>query len=226
MGQRKLHSVALNLEPGRYLTWWRSDAGALFLPAVSEGRVGDEVAVRIGILGQSIRATVFGTVSLVRRFGRPSLPPGVELTLDRMSLPAATFLALAAQGEKVSFRERAPRFVFARPLLVTRDREPLATSTLNVSEGGCALRWAAGLLPGVGDVLTIRLGEGLFAASARAVVCWNSAAGQPSARSDRGRAEGATDERRIGVRLLAERRAAKAWKAIVAEGAYSGGGTL
>jgi hypothetical protein len=212
MGSRKLHSVALTLEPTRYLAGWRSDAGVLFLPAVSEGRVGDEVAVRIGILGQTIRATVLGTVSLVRCFGRPSLPPGVELTLDRASLPAAKFLALAARGEKVSFRERSPRFVYSRSLLLTRDRGPIVTGTLNVSEGGCALRWAAGALPATGEVLTIRLGEGLFAASARAVVCWNAAE--------------TGEERRVGVRVIAEGRAAKAWKAIVAGGAYSGGGTL
>jgi Tfp pilus assembly protein PilZ len=211
MAPRKLFSVALCLEPARYLAGWRSDPGALFLPTLSDGRVGDEVAVRIGIVGQSIRATVLGTVSLVRRFGRPSLPPGVELTLDRMSLPAAKFLALAAQGEKVSFRERAPRFVFAKPLLVSRDREPLGSSTLNVSEGGCALRWPAGALPAVGEVLTIRFGEGFFAASARAVACWNAV--------DEG-------QRRVGVRVIAERRGAKAWRSIVDEAAYSGGGTL
>jgi hypothetical protein len=212
MGSRKLHSVALNLEPARYLAGWRPEAGALFLSAVSDGRVGDGVAVRIGIVGQSIRATVFGTISLVRRFGRPSLPPGAELTLDRMSLPAARFLAMAAKGERLSFRERAPRFVFSHPLLVAPNRGQLETSTLNVSEGGCALRWPAGVLPAMGEVLTFKLGEGLFPANARAVVCWN--------------VPGGPDDRHIGVRVIAERRAAKAWKAIVGEGTRAGEGTL
>src|SRR5512141_2197229 len=96
--ERKLHSVALNLEGTQFLSGWRPEAGAIFVPALSEARVGDDVAVRLGILGQSIRATVFGTVAMVRRVGRPSLPPGIELLVDRASLPAARFLAMAARG--------------------------------------------------------------------------------------------------------------------------------
>ena len=71
-GARKLHSVALNLEAAQYLAGWRPEGGTLFLPALSEGRVHDEVAVRVGIFGQAIRATLFGRsrscgVSAVRR---------------------------------------------------------------------------------------------------------------------------------------------------------------
>src|SRR5512144_2159140 len=99
---RSLQSVAVNLEPGQFLSGWRAETKSLFLPVLSDSRVGDEVAVRIGIFGQAIRATVFGKVSLVRRVGRPSLPPGVELSLDRVSLPAARFLATAARGEAVT----------------------------------------------------------------------------------------------------------------------------
>jgi len=207
-GVRKLHSVALNLEAAQYLAGWRPESGSLFLPTLSEGRVGDEVAVRIGIFGQTIRATVFGSVALVRRVGRPSLPPGVELSLDRVSLPAAHFLGLAAKGEKVTFRERAPRYAIAKPLLVLRDGAEGETVTLNVSEGGCAVTWS-GPLPMVGEVVSIKLREGFFGSSARAVVCWNSVGG-PLQRS-------------AGLRIIAEGRAARAWKSVAAEAAKSGG---
>src|SRR6266545_1836951 len=138
---RKLHSIALNLEAAQYLAGWRPQAGTLFLPALSEGRVHDEVAVRVGIFGHPIRATLSGTISLVRRVGRPSLPPGIDLALDRVSLPAANFLALAARGEQVSFRERAPRYVIEQRILVTREGEEREATTLNLSEGGCAVTW-------------------------------------------------------------------------------------
>ena len=50
---RKLHSLALNLEAAQYLAGWRPESGTLFVPALSEGRVHDDVAVRIGIFGQA-----------------------------------------------------------------------------------------------------------------------------------------------------------------------------
>jgi hypothetical protein len=81
------------------------------------------------------------------------------------------------------------------------------TSTLNLSEGGCAVR-GTGQLPLVGDVVQLRLGDGLFAPSARAVVCWN----QP----------GGPVERSVGLRVIPEGRAGKAWRALVADVARSG----
>jgi hypothetical protein len=203
---RQLHSIAVNLDGAEYLRGWRAER-ALFLPTLSEGRLGDEVAARIGILGRPIRATVFGTVMLVRRVGRPSLPPGVELSLDRMSLPAAKFLAAAARGEKLPFRERAPRYVFAFPLRFEGDATNQDAATLNVSEGGCAVSWS-GSLPTVGEVLTARLDEGLFAKTVRAVVCWAG--------------DGAARQHCAGLRVAAEGRAARAWKALVARAAQSG----
>lgn len=202
-----MQSVAVNLEPPQYLAGWRPETGVLFLPALSESRVGDQVAVRVGIYGQAIRATVFGKVSMVRRVGRPALPAGVELTLDRASQPAAGFLAMAARGEPVSFRERFPRYGVERRVPVTHGDTVQDTTTLNLSEGGCAVRWT-GQLPLVGDVLQLRLGEGFFAPSARVVVCWN----QP----------GGSAERSVGLRVIAEGRAGKAWRALVADVARSG----
>ncbi|MFL5303552.1 MAG: pilus assembly protein PilZ [Anaeromyxobacteraceae bacterium] len=207
LGQRKIHSVVLNLDPAQYLSGWRAEPGTLFLPTVSEGRVGDHVAARIGLFGHVIRATVFGQVALVRRVGRPALPPGVELNIDRTSLPAARFLALAARGERISFRERAPRFLAARPLRLVRDGGEQVALTLNVSEGGCALSWS-GPLPLVGEVLSAKVGEGIFAAGVRLVVCWN--------------APGGVLERSVGLRVVAEGRGARAWRSVVAEAERTG----
>jgi len=207
---RKLHSVALNLEPTQFLAGWRPDHGTLFLPTLSEARVGEEVAVRIGVFGQAIRATVLGTIGLVRRVGRPSLPPGVELTLDKGSLPAAIFLAAAARGEKVTFRERAPRYVLARPLRLMRDGLEIQAASLNISEGGLAVGWS-GPLPMVGEVLELKLGTNFFAPKARSVVCWNSVGG--------------SSQRAVGLRIQAGGRAGRAWKGIAAEAARSGAPT-
>ncbi len=203
-----MHSVAVNLDGAQYLAGWRPEAGTLFLPTLSESRVGDEVAVRVGIYGQAIRATLFGKVSLVRRMGRPTLPPGVEVHLDKHSLAAAGFLAMAARGEPVTFKERLPRFAHELKLGVQHgDGAALALVTLNVSEGGCAVRWP-GRLPLVGDVVSIRLGDGIFAAKARAIVCWN----QP----------GGPRERSVGLRLLPGGRGPRAWRSLVAKVARSG----
>ena len=202
-----MQSVSVNLEAAQYLAGWRPENGVLCLPALSETRVGEDVAVRVGIYGQSIRATLFGRVALVRRVGRPALPPGVEIALDRTSLAAAGFLALAARGEAVTFRERAPRYAVERSLTIVHGDGTLEASTLNVSEGGCSLRWT-GQLPLVGDLVQIRLGRGVFAPVARGVVCWN----QP----------GGTVERSVGVRVLPDGRAGRAWRSLVAEVAKSG----
>ncbi len=202
-----MHSVSVNLDAAQYLAGYRPEAGCLFLPTLSESRVGDEVAVRIGIFGRTIRATLFGKISLVRRVGRPALPPGVELHLDRPSLAAASFLAMAARGEPVTFQERQPRFAVEHTLSVEHAARVLEVVTLNVSDGGCALRWP-GQLPLVGDVVSIRLRQGLFSPVARAIVCWN----QP----------GGTVERSVGIKIVAGGRGGRAWRAFVAKVAKSG----
>lgn len=204
-----MHSVSVNLEPAQYLAGWRPEAGSLFVPAVSGARVGDHVAVRVGIYGQAIRATVHGKVAAVRRVGRPALPPGVELSLDRASLPAAGFLAMAARGEPVSFHERPPRFAVALPITAVHGGARVATTTLNVSDGGCALRWPGAALPQAGEVVTLRAGRGLLAPAVSGVVCWSH--------------PGGAVERSVGLRLVAEGRAGRAWRARVA-GASRGSG--
>jgi hypothetical protein len=205
-----MHSISVNLEPSQFLAGWRPENSALFLPVLSDARVGDEVAARVGVLGQTIRATIFGKIGGVRRVGRPTLPPGIELRLDAGSIPAVGFLAMAARGEPVNFRERAPRFMAERSLKVVRGGArggaAVPVATLNVADGGCSVRWPAEVPP-VGEVMLVRVGQGLFAPRAEAVVCWNQVAEQ---------------ERTVGLRLHAEGRAGKAWKSLVAEVAQAG----
>lgn len=206
-----MKSEAVHIEPQRFLEGWRPDSGTLFLPVLTDARVGDEAVVRVGIVGQTIRATLFGKVSLVRRVGRPALPPGVELKLDKASVPAAAFLAMSARGEPVSFRDRTSRYAVERPLRMEWRQAAYDVITLNVSDGGCAVRWA-NQLPGVGEMVNVRIGSGFLAPSARGVVCWT----QPGAGGV---------ERSIGVRLIVEGRAARIWRTFVSEIAKSGART-
>jgi hypothetical protein len=202
-----VHSISVNLEPSQFLSAWRPESGAIFLPILSEARVGDEVAARVGVLGQTIRATIFGKIAGVRRVGRPSLPPGIDLRLDLGSIPAAGFLAMAARGEPVTFKERAPRYMVERILGVVRAGASLSVATVNVSDGGCSVRWP-GKVPPVGELVLVRLGAGILAPRAEAVVCWNL--------------EGSDKERTVGLRFRAAGRADRAWKSLVARTADSG----
>lgn len=195
-----MHSVSVNLDAAQYLAGYRPEASTLFLPTLSESRVGEDVAVRVGIYGHSIRATLFGKVSLVRRVGRPALPPGAEILLDKHSRAAASFLAMAARGEPVTFQERLPRFAVERPLPVEHGGAWREVTTINVSEGGCSVRWP-GPLPLVGDVVSVRIGDGLFAKTALAIICWNHPGGPV--------------ERSAGLKIVSEGRSARAWRALV-----------
>ena len=197
-----MQSVSLILEPAQFLASWREKNGTIFLPTLSESRVGDEVAVRVGIYGHTIRATLFGKVALVRRVGRPALPPGIELQLEKNSLAAAGFLAAAARGEPVTFKERPPRYVAEQVLVVERNGVAREVTTVNVAEGGAAVRWS-GPLPLVGDDLTVKLRDGFFTRSIEAIVCWN----QPGADRDR--------DRTVGFKVRAEGRAGRAWHKLV-----------
>jgi hypothetical protein len=204
-----VHSASVIVEPSQLLAGWREHAGTLFLPTLSESRVGDEVAVRLGIQGHPIRATICGKVALVRKVGRPRLPPGIELQLEPNSLRAAAFLAAAARGEPVSFRDRAPRWTVRRLLVVEHGGIGAEVWTVNVAEGGCAVVWSGVLSPAVaGARVTLRLRDGFLAPAVRAVICWTEA--------DPG------GERRVGLKVLAEGRAGPAWRGLVDAVARSG----
>ncbi len=197
-----MNSIALNIEPQQFLAGWRADAGSLFLPALSESRVGEQVVARIGIFGQPVRATIYGKVAMVRRIGRPSLPPGVEIHLDRASVPAARYLAAVAGGEPVSFKVRAPRFATERSVMVSVRGSQVEARTLTLSEGGCSIAWPAGDPPTPGELLALRFANGFLAPTTDAVVCW---------------ASGDSSERVFGVRIVAEGRGGRAWRSLVEE---------
>ncbi len=203
-----MQSVSIILEPAQFLASWREKTGTIFLPTLSETRVGDEVAVRVGLYGHAIRATLFGKVALVRRVGRPALPPGIDLQLEKNSLAAAGFLAAAARGEPVTFKERAPRYAAGRALIVARNGVAREVVTVNVAEGGAAVRWS-GPLPLVGDELVVKLKDGFFGPSVEAIVCWN----QP----------GPDGDRMVGLKVHAAGRAARAWLKLVSAAAQGGG---
>ena len=197
-----MNSVAINIEPHQFLAGWREDAGSLFLPALSESRVGEQVVARIGLFGHPVRATIYGKVAMVRRIGRPSLPPGVEIHLDRASVPAARYLAAVAGGEPVTFKVRAPRFATERPVLVSVRGSQVEARTITLSEGGCSIAWPEGDPPTPGELLALRFANGFLAPTAEAVVCWTG-----------------TDpvERAFGVRIVSEGRGGRAWRALVDE---------
>jgi PilZ domain len=197
-----MNSVALNIEPKQFLAGWRPDTGSLFLPALSESRVGEQVVARIGLFGQPVRATVYGKVAMVRRIGRPSLPPGVEIHLDNASVPAARYLAAVAGGEPVTFTVRAPRFTLERSVLVSVRGSQVEARTLTLSEGGCSLSWPDADPPTPGELLAMRFANGFLAPTTEAVVCW---------------ASGDSPEKAVGVRIVAEGRGGRAWRALVEE---------
>jgi hypothetical protein len=166
--------------------------------------VGEQVVARIGLFGQPVRATVYGKVGMVRRIGRPSLPPGVEIHLDRASIPAARYLAAVAGGEPVTFKVRAPRFTLERTVVVSVRGTQVEARTLTLSEGGCSLAWPEGDAPTPGELLALRFANGFLAPSTDAVVCWTS--------ND-------APERSVGVRIVSEGRGGRAWRALVGESA-------
>jgi hypothetical protein len=203
MPNSTMNSIALNLEPQQFLAGWRADAESLFLPALSESRVGDQVVARIGLFGQPVRATVYGKVAMVRRVGRPSLPPGVEIHLDRASVPAARYLAAVAAGDPVTFKVRAPRYATERAVVVSVRGEQVEARTLTLSEGGCSIVWPVGSPPSPGELLALRFANGFLAPTTDAVVAWSSDDEHP--------------ERVIGLRIVAEGRGGRAWRSLVDE---------
>jgi hypothetical protein len=200
-----VQSFVVNIEPQQYLAGWRPETGRLFVPALSDSQLGEEVTVRVGIVGRTIRATIFGKVESVRRVGRPSLPPGVELALDAASFPAANYLAMSARGEQVSFNDRAPRYALERVLRVQSVEGSPELKTINVSAGGCAVEWP-GSPPLVGSMVKIKLKESFFAPSIRMVVCWST----PGVTSC------------AGLRVIGKGRGYRAWRLFSREVARSG----
>lgn len=204
----QLHRAALTVEPDAFVAGYRPSAKTLFLPAFSDAAVGGQVSARVTISGTQVRATLLGKILGVRRVGRPSMPPGADILVDPLSLPAAEFLARAAKGEPFSFKERAPRFIAQHACRIVRDTSEVDVKLHNVSEGGCFVMWGESPLPLVGEVVLVKLGDGMLSPSSQGIVCWNSPGG--------GFARG------VGLRVAPRGRAAKIWKEWIAEAARNG----
>ncbi len=203
-------AATVELRGQDFLVGWDAAASRLFVSsaALVEGRAGALAAVRIGIRGTGIAATVMGTVVAVRRAGTPSLPAGVSLALDPRGASAARYLALVSQGRPVEFNEREPRYALERPVTVAPEgADRFESNTVNVSASGCCVRWP-GPAPGVGDTLRIRPGRTFLAPAAWATVCWAARAAD----------QGGT----AGLRLDVAGRAARTWRSLVEQAARSG----
>jgi hypothetical protein len=198
---------AVKLTSEQFLAGWQPEPGRLFVPTLSDAKLGEVVAIRVGLVGHELRATIFGVVSLARRVGRPSLPPGIELQLDLDSRRTAGWLASAARGEEVTFQERPPRFAAERALLAFRERIAVPVLTLNLSSSGCSLRWT-GPLPDPGETIVLRVGEGLLATSPQAIVAWTAVA--------------KLGQGRVGLRIAASGRAERAWVKLAVDAARAG----
>jgi len=108
--------------------------------------------------------------------------------------------------ERLRSRRRPPRYAAELALAVEHYGRTASTSTINVSDGGCAVRWT-GHVPRVGDDVTVKVETGFLGARARAIVCWS-------------RPNGA-HERTVGLRVIGEL-GATAWGALVADVVRSG----
>lgn len=203
-----LLSVAHPMSPRDYLSSWDAEQQTLFLQALSESRVGARVAARLGLLGRPVQATLFGRIAMVRRVGRPALPPGAEIQVDPESLPAAEYLAAVAGGNPFTFQVRAPRYARERAVVVSVRGGEVETRTLTVSEGGASIAWPGGDPPTAGEVIGMRLTRGFLAPSTGAVVCWTAVDGP---------------RRTVGLRVVTEGRGGRAWRAVVDEASRSGG---
>ncbi len=194
--------------PAEFLHGWDPEASRLFVPALSDSRAGALAAVRIVIGGTGIGATVTGTVVAVRRAGSRALAPGVFLALQGAGAAAAAYLARVAQGRPVDFNEREPRYGFECRLTIARATAGrFESTTLNVSESGCCVRWS-GQAPAVGETLRIRPRPAVLGAGLDATVCW---VGGPGGLATS-----------VGLRLQAAGRAGKTWRSLVEDAARSG----
>jgi hypothetical protein len=195
-------ALTLRLEPSEWLSAWRQETGRLLLPASSEPRLRQMVAVSVRLSGRIVDATIVGTVVGIRR---DEARRQVEIAPDEEGLRAVALLTAAARGEAVRFQERPPRYRYQLPVVVSGGLSGVYMHTISVSEGGCALRWS-GSLPPVGQKLALRFGVGLRAVDLRGVVRWRRTTAPSPA---------------VGVRLDVPGTAAGAWARLIADAARS-----
>lgn len=80
--------------------------------------------------------------------------------------------SIRGDGDPTATPRRPPRYAVELPVAVEHRGACAWTTTLNVSAGGCAIRWT-GALPDVGDEITLDVGSDRTPARARGVVRWS-----------------------------------------------------
>lgn len=147
---------------------WRQHSKRLLLLVPRAVQLRDRVAAHLELTGRSVHALVVGGVVSVHAAGGSRR---IELAPDLESLGAVRLLHAAAKGDPVRFRERPSCYLVKLPVAVASRTGEQYMSALNLSEGGCSLRWS-GSAPTIGQPLTLRLGTARGKIELRGVVCW------------------------------------------------------
>jgi PilZ domain len=197
----ELIHFAVRMKPSEWLDAWRPERSRLLLPTPTAPRLHGRVAARVQLSGQPACATVFGTAVSVQRHADQFR---AEIAVDAESLRAVKILTAAARGERIRFLERPLRYVVKLPVIVPWNGGQVYTSTVSISEGGCALRWS-GTPPGTGSRLVLRMGAKGRSLDFSGVVCW----------SDPGSSV-------AGVRVFATGMMRDVWKGLLTEAARAG----
>lgn len=193
-----MYQVAIEMRTDEWLAAWRQATKRLLVKVPSAPRLNERIALRVQFQDQPTGATVVGTaVSVQHQENR------IEMAPDAEGMKAVRLLCAAASGEGVRFVARERRHLVKLPAFVASNGWQLLTNIINISERGCALRWA-GRWPAKGQRLQLRIGSGSRAHEIRSVVCWT-----------------APGEGKLGLRIFAFGEARKAWDSMLREAAPS-----
>jgi hypothetical protein len=168
-----MFSAAISLQPSEMLSAWRRDTARLLLHAPAAPPLRQKAALRIQLAGQSVGATIVGTVVSVHREGKGHR---IELAPDADSLPALHMLLAGSRGEPIPFLQRSLRYLVRMPVVVASAGAEMYMTTYCVSAGGCGLKWS-GPLPAVGQRVRLRFGAAARVADMPGTVCWLAATG-------------------------------------------------
>ena len=163
----------VRISPSEFVDAWRQQSKRLLLLVPRAVQLRDRVAVKVDLAGRAVHALVVGTVVSVHAAGGNRR---IELAPDIESLGAVRMLHSAAKGDPVRFQERPSRYLVKLPVAVATRTGDQYMSALNLSEGGCSLRWS-GQAPTIGQPLQLRLGTSRGKIELRGVVCWWSRIG-------------------------------------------------
>jgi PilZ domain-containing protein len=154
------------------LASWRPGRGVLIVPSPVAPRLGAKGVVRLELIRRPERASIHGTAVAVNRGDeRGDDHFRVEFAPDAAGVRALRLLTAAAGAGQVPFRERAPRFRVEAPAVALAGGREVYTTTISISQGGCALRWS-GSPPRQGEILHLRLGAGLREVAHAFAVRW------------------------------------------------------